>query len=169
MARLETKSISVSPEFEQKTISTYERFGWTCAGSQTVDTKDSHLERKGDDLVSVTERSNYVKLLFQRDKDMPHYNELVSCESRYYQMTENMPKMKDRRILIVAGIICFVLFLLLIEDGFPGVIFLVLSAVSIFFYVKNYKSAKATFTAEREKWDREYQALERMIDSLNNR
>ena len=80
--RWESKVLQISQSQEQKTIKKYERFGWELASSQTVDTKDSHLEDRWDGLYSVTESTNYVKLTLRRNKNMPHYDELVKLEKQ---------------------------------------------------------------------------------------
>ena len=44
MARMESKSVRVSPASEQITIDRYQKFGWVLLGSQEVFNRDSHLE-----------------------------------------------------------------------------------------------------------------------------
>lgn len=44
MARMESKSVRVSPASEQITIDRYQKFGWVLLGSQKVFNRDSHLE-----------------------------------------------------------------------------------------------------------------------------
>ena len=86
MSRMENKSISVAPKYEQETIEIHNRFGWLLVSTQEIYNQDSHIERRGDSLYNVTETENYVKLMFTRDKDMPNYNEIVSVEQKYYSL-----------------------------------------------------------------------------------
>ncbi len=83
MARYENKSLSVVPEREQETIDRYIRFGWELQNSQEVFNRDSHLEDRADGLYSVTTTTNYIKLLFRRDTEMPHYEEIRAIERDY--------------------------------------------------------------------------------------
>ena len=94
MARMETKSIQVAPADEQRTIELYEKFGWTCKSSQTIESSRSYLERDERDrdvINQVTEKSTYVKLVFSRDRDMDYYREIVECEQAYQNHLANKP------------------------------------------------------------------------------
>lgn len=105
MARLEKKSITCRPVEENSTIQRFERFGWTLESSQEVYNKDSHIEKRFDANYSVTETTNYVKLVFSRDKDMPYYNEISALEAKYELLTIDTPS-KGLKVAssIVAGI-----------------------------------------------------------------
>lgn len=81
----ETKSLSVIPSDEQRTIDEMQAFGWELVSSQEIATKDSHLERRGDTLYSVTESENYVKLVFNRDTSIPNYAELDALYRQYLE------------------------------------------------------------------------------------
>lgn len=81
----ETKSMSVIPSDEQRTINEMQAFGWELGSSQEIATKDSHLERKGNTLYSVTESENYVKLIFFRETSIPYYNELNDLYKQYLE------------------------------------------------------------------------------------
>jgi hypothetical protein len=103
----EIKSISVAPAAEEDTINLWQSFGWELKSSQEVKTKDSHLEKRGDDLVSVTESEHYVKLTFERDPARQHYAELKSLEERFYAARHpgNPPKRFGMLWLILAGVL----------------------------------------------------------------
>jgi len=83
MAAKEIKSISVAPAVESETISLWQTFGWELKSNQEIKNKDSRIERRGDNLVSVTETEHYVKLTFERDPERQNYAELKSLEDRY--------------------------------------------------------------------------------------
>ncbi|MCL4510252.1 MAG: hypothetical protein M1470_04205 [Bacteroidetes bacterium] len=90
MARTESKSIQVHPSDEQNQINLMQRFHWNLQNSQEINVKDSHLETRGNDLVSVTESQHYVKLLFTRDLDTPNLDKLKALENEYFSM--QLPK-----------------------------------------------------------------------------
>ncbi len=95
MARTESKTMQVHPMEEQAAIETMQRFGWSLLSSQEVHVKDSHLENKlglfGESLVSVTETTHYVKLVFSRDLDMPNIDKLRELERQYHGLQPEAP------------------------------------------------------------------------------
>ncbi len=105
MARIESKSITCIPAQENSTIEKYQRFGWMLESSQEIYNKDSHVEGN----YSVTETTNYVKLVFKRDKDMPYYNEIVSLENKYD--TVSLPNPGTHVFVKVITLIGAILFL----------------------------------------------------------
>jgi hypothetical protein len=106
MAAKEIKSISVAPAAEEDTINEWQSFGWELKSSQEIKNKDSHLERRGDDLVSVTETEHYVKLTFERDPARQNYAELVSLQREYESIPNPSapPKRFGIFFLIIMGI-----------------------------------------------------------------
>ena len=80
MANMETKNMRVNPREEDATIIKMQRYGWQLFSSNEVHSKDSHQEKRGDSIYSVTETTHFVKLVFQRDKNDPNYAELVALE-----------------------------------------------------------------------------------------
>lgn len=118
MARLESTSLSVLPNDEQEAIDTYQKFGWELKSSQEIFNKDSHNERRGDSVYNVTETTNYVKLVFQRDKDMPYYKQICELENKYLEVMNNKPSYSYSKAPLVIGIIIAVVgvFLLLAGD-----------------------------------------------------
>lgn len=166
MARTETRSVQVAPQYEQSTIDIYERFGWTCVSAQTVSNKTGYLERdKNDENVinQVVESETYVKLMFNRDRDMDYYREIVDCERRYNELLKIQPREKIpfRRIFLYAGLFFVVI------GGIPlvafgatvgiGVLLLGVACLAIWFV--RHKSAGDKFTAEMDAWKKKEDAL----------
>jgi hypothetical protein len=79
----ETKSFNVSPYEENDEIRIRSDFGWEFQSSQEIFNKDSGLERRGDTIYSVTTTTNYVKLVFQRDTDIPNLSEIKKLEQEF--------------------------------------------------------------------------------------
>jgi len=86
MARTESISIQVHPKDEQEQINVMQKFHWSLLSSQEVKTVDSHLERRGDTIYSVTNAENYVKLVFSRDLDLPNLGEIKRIEQAYFSL-----------------------------------------------------------------------------------
>ena len=106
MARTESKTLSVAPAREQEAIQKHEMFGWTLLSSQEVLSKESHLKEEGGDLWSVTTTTNYVKLVFQRDLDMPQITEVKKLEEQYwkdYRIYQNYPSIIPGKVILIAG------------------------------------------------------------------
>lgn len=83
MGRTESVSFQVHPNDEQTQINMMQRFHWNLLGTQEIKSVDSHLERRGDDIYSVTNSERYVKLSFSRDVEMPHLAEIKKLEAEY--------------------------------------------------------------------------------------
>ncbi len=99
----ETKSISVHPDNEQSTIDLYQTFGWELQSSQEIFNKDSHLERDGDNINSVTTTTNYVKLVFARNTEMKNYRQLADLENRYNKI--HTPIRKSAKVWFILGLV----------------------------------------------------------------
>ncbi len=105
-ARKETKVIQVHPDWEDAAIKEYEAFGWECTHSQTVKTKDSHLERGfGNSIMSVTETETFVKLTFQRNMNMDNYARIVELETQYKRADSLGSQPKQRKWPLILGIL----------------------------------------------------------------
>ena len=89
---LEIKTLNVENSKEDATIKLYLNFGWTLKSSQRIYNKDSHLESRGSETYSVTETTDFTKLLFERDSNIPNYAKLCKLESDYTTMQEALPK-----------------------------------------------------------------------------
>mgnify|MGYP007101875896 CR=1 FL=1 len=105
MARLESKSVTCSPESENSTIDLYQEFGWVLQSSQEVFNKDSHLEDRSGTTYSVTQTTNYVKLIFSRDKDMPYYEQIAQLERDYFSVKEVYPSKAGKVITMILGLV----------------------------------------------------------------
>ena len=99
--KYEAISVAVEPYKENATIELYESFWWEFYNSQTIDSKDTHLEDGGTVIWSVTEHTNYVKLQFKRNKNMENYNRLVELENEY---NENEPSNLSMALYVIGGI-----------------------------------------------------------------
>jgi len=84
--RLESKSVKVDPIFENDTIKKMGLFGWTLLSSQEVHNHLKSENQKYTDMYRAGANNNsndYVKLVFQRDKDMKNYSLIVKYEQDY--------------------------------------------------------------------------------------
>ena len=138
---LETKSISVAPDGENYAIKLWANFGWELKSSQEINNTDSHLERRGDEIVSVTTKENYVKLVFSRDTKMPNYDRIHELEQNYVAIlaAEPTPPSGASPILTLILLVFYIA---------PGVLYLV------------YKSKK------RKKWQAEqYDPWQKKLDT----
>ena len=75
MANDETKSVTTSHEEEQMIIEKHEQFGWSLHSSQEVLSQTAHSTDMGYYVQHTTTTTNYVKLIFKRDRDFPHARE----------------------------------------------------------------------------------------------
>lgn len=160
MARLESTSLSVSPSKEQEAIETYQKFGWELKSSQEIFSKDSHNEVRGDSLYSVTETTNYVKLVFQRDKDMPYYNEICEIEKKFFEALNREPSYSYSKAPLIIGIIIAVIgaFVLLSGDLTEKLIGLPITALGILIIVwrvKTKNKKEAEYDENYKKWNNE--------------
>lgn len=94
---MEIKTLDVSNEKEQETIQFWMQFGWNLKSSQRVYNKDSHLEARGDSTYSVTETVDYTRLVFERDKNGPNYQRLVTLEQEYFNLLQTIPDKRPSR------------------------------------------------------------------------
>lgn len=118
--------------------------------SQEIKTVDSHLEQRGEKIYSVTNSETYVKLIFQRDIDIPNIEKIKELEKQYFALEyKKMPKFTAPIILILFGLIFFIACILV--GYFAGsLIFLVLNAVLIYWFVKLYQKRKIILESYRE-------------------
>jgi steroid 5-alpha reductase family enzyme len=197
----ETKFITVEPSATESTIELWQKFGWELIGapqeilSQTSGT--SSLERRGNDIYQRTSSgttTHYVKITFQREKNMPNYAELVKLEEAYYtksyalalpvkpqqvppkKIEEAHPYFGIAALLIIIGILCVCgaagsvdpIVGWLCWIGF-AVFWVVGITLSIFGAVndnkKNVKAA-AAFKATVALYESEYKAWERSCEAI---
>ncbi len=91
---MEYKTLNVKNSEEDSTIAFWTQFGWSLKSSQRVYNKDSHIEtdRGTGDLCSVTETVDFTKLVFERDKSMPGYADVVRLEEEYFSAASELSK-----------------------------------------------------------------------------
>lgn len=92
---METKILEVKNSEEASTIQYWARFGWNLKSSQRIYNKDSHLERRGDDVVSVTETVDFTKIILERDMSNPNYSKIVALEKEYFSLEKVAPATKS--------------------------------------------------------------------------
>ena len=148
---LETKTLTVNPNAEQSTIDLFACFAWNLKSSQEIKTKDSHLERRGDDIVSVTETEHYVKLVFERDTKRENYARIKELEETYHRIMAAEPTMRTVYTSMGITVLLFVFYII------PGVLYLM-------FKNKKKKEAKAEYEAAYSAWKIEEQ---KAIAALN--
>lgn len=170
MSRFENSSIQVSPSREQEAIEVYQKFGWELVSSQEIFNKDSHNEARGDSLYSVTETTNYVKLLFRRDKDMPYYNEVCDLENQYYDKINNEPHYSFSKALLYIGIVIAVIGLFVVITGsigekFIGLPILAAGIALIVFKTKKHNKEQAAYDEAKAIWDAD---CARLISEVEN-
>lgn len=122
MANPESKSIKTHPELEQEMIERHELFGWKLKSSQEIYSQTSHEE---DGLVytyNCLTTTNYVKLVFSRDRDRENMDKIKkleeeywNCVYTYYETPGFLPKKKI--FWAIAGIFLIPAVLLLLING----------------------------------------------------
>ena len=114
---LETKTLKVANSAEESTISLMQQFGWSLLSSQDVNNTDSHLENRNGSIYSVTTSEKYVKLVFNRDKDMANYSQIVKLENEYYSIINSEPRISPIDVKIaLTGLVFFLI---------PGILYIV--------------------------------------------
>ena len=84
----EVKSIDVSNSQEETYINIYQSFGWELKSSQRVFNRDSRLKSEGDSLYTETTTTDFTKLVFEREKKIPNYGELVDLEEEFWELKD---------------------------------------------------------------------------------
>jgi hypothetical protein len=130
MARTESYSIQVHPNDEQAVINLMQKFHWSLLTSQEIKNIDSHLERRGDTIYSVTNSEHYVKLVFSRDLDLPNLGEIKKLEQAYNDLpVPRYPK------LFPVGLWLWIIFSLFYGIGI---------VVWLIYYFKSYKPKQSS-------------------------
>ena len=123
MARMESKSVRVSPAAEQITIDRYQKFGWVLLGSQEVFNRDSHLEEGAPGTInSVTETTHFVKLVFQRDMDMPYYDKIKELDEQFEVTLNELDSSKRLRRRSLLWSIPLGLFVMMCATGSKSIV-----------------------------------------------
>ena len=108
----EVKSFKVHPDYESEEITFRQKFGWKFVSTQEVYNKDTHLERGISDIIldtttSVTETVHYVKLTFQRDRDVVN-PKLLELESRIDRLSPPIAPHQWGDLAMLGGyLLCF--------------------------------------------------------------
>ncbi len=111
---LENKSMKVSVSQEQLYIDRMAWFGWNVKSSQEINSRESHLETRGDDVYSVTTKENYIKLLFERAVPK-NKRQLDALENEMHSIMNNYPSIKPWELLVsFIGLFIYIV---------PGVVF----------------------------------------------
>lgn len=161
MARMESKSLTCKPSDENATIQKFQHFGWSLDSSQEIYNKDSHLENRGGTTYSITETTNYVKLVFKRDMDMPYYNEIISLEKQYDSIPVPPPSFsKGLKILIWVGILLMFFLTLVVRPVALKILFDIIAWGGVGgFFALNSRAKKADNAANLEMLDKQSKIL----------
>lgn len=103
---IESISIKVAPNEEQYMINAYQKFGWQLHSSQEIYSRTMGNEISEEKITSVTETTNYIKLVFSRDKNMPNYEQIVALEKEFHAV--QMPKKKSDDLCFWGKVSAFV-------------------------------------------------------------
>ena len=92
---LEIKSIDVENEAEDFYINLFQNFGWRLKSSQRVFNQTARpvwaISYENLTYVhSETETVDFTKLVFERDKKMPNYRELIDLEAEFWELSDNL-------------------------------------------------------------------------------
>jgi hypothetical protein len=141
MVRSEAKTIICAPKDEQAQIDLMSRFYWRLLSTQEVRQLDSHIERRGENLYSVTRNMHYVKLAFQRERNIPHYEMIKKLEKDYNALPiPKFPKIFPWSNGSASGCLLWVMVLLLWPVSLPLWILYM-----IFIYPLNRSKAKREY------------------------
>ncbi len=158
MANDETRSITTSCEEEQTIIEAHEQFGWSLHSSQEIMSQVGHSTDMGYYVEHTTTTTNYVKLVFKRDRDFPNADKIRPLEDEYWDnfaMRYTVPKILPGKILkgfailyIVGGIFRYYFEHNILDLLFAVTIGLLPTLIRYFFYYKP-KAKKAELAFER--------------------
>ncbi len=97
---LEYKSVNIDNDDEAEIVELLTSFGWELKSSQRVYNQDTHLEYSHTDSEgrrvydSVTDVTDFTKLVFQRDKSMENYDEICEWEEHYFASMERLEELQ---------------------------------------------------------------------------
>lgn len=148
----EFKHIKCPTNATQDVIDKHQLFFWELQGTDTVVSKESHIEEGGsfdDSLYSVTTEERFTTIDFVREKDIPNYSKIRSVESEYYSLVKQFNDIGATYDSKPEKDINWILFLILLMIAIaPGV---------IYYYIK-YKKHKERV----EEWE----SLREKVDDL---
>jgi len=166
----EIEVVNVSPAEEARTIRSFESFGWVLRSNQAVYAKDSHLERRGRNLYSVTETTNYVKLTFERDgAKLKYYDQLCRLEDEFYAIPlPKKPHKYNKSGIYIAYILygLIVLLGLLLRTFAPVCAGVAGIALFELLYRRMEKKQKEWKTAYDDCWSKREQVLRKVAPYL---
>lgn len=87
----EIRSLDVANEEEIACIEFHQNFGWKYKSSQRIYSKNTRLERWDLSVVSVTETTDFTKVVFERDRETKNYHQLVALEQEYLSLCNRIP------------------------------------------------------------------------------
>ena len=143
----ETRFIEVSPDEVNKIIDVWATFGWELLGApQEINYSTTHRTQETDDHYSseYTTTTHYVKVTFQRDKEIKKYSQLASLQNEYEAVPRpGTPpsrfgyfKVGPIPIWLLLGLIGLVIYVV------PGVLIIVWRCVS--------------YSKKNKQWDADY-------------
>lgn len=89
----EIRSIDVDNDSEEFYINIYQKFGWQLKSSQRIFNQDSHavgaVTYKNYTYVHTeTDTVDFTKLVFERDRKMLNYEEIIELENEFWELAE---------------------------------------------------------------------------------
>lgn len=101
-ASFETKHVKCGVEEAQAVINQHQLFFWELIGTNTVVSRDSHLENGGvfdsDTIYSVTTTERFSTINFRRSKEIPKFSEIKSIESQYFSIVNQLENLRSSAI-----------------------------------------------------------------------
>lgn len=95
-AAFEFLHIKCDSDDVQAVINHLQMFFWEVAGTNTIVSKESHLESGGifdrDTIYSVTTEERFSTIDFKRDKTVPNYAQLKEVESQYFNIVSELER-----------------------------------------------------------------------------
>lgn len=120
----ESVSLRETPEREQITIRQHQMMGWKLKSSQEINTSTTSVSEINGTVSSSVSKENYVKLVFERETDLPNYAMLQRGYAAWTALREQylaklhvnpdtlLSKKQKRTCYLVASIIAVILFVI---------------------------------------------------------
>jgi hypothetical protein len=101
MSNIETVVKQIAPSDENSLIQKMGLFGWTVVSTQQV--SDNYLSGESDG--SITQhRTSFVKVMFQRNKEIKNYEKISNLEKELYIAEDCIKKVKRTIIIAILAI-----------------------------------------------------------------
>lgn len=153
----EIKHIKCGVDAVQAVMNQHQLFFWELIGTNTIVSRDSHLENGGifdrDTIYSVTTTERFSTIDFQRSKELPNLSEIKSVESQYFSIVNQLENLGSSTINNYATPP---------PKQFNWIVFLLLCIFYIFPGVIYWRSKSKKYSKICAEW----QALKRKLDSL---